>query len=454
MPRRYILFAVCLLAGLLVPSSGVHLSDAAAQQTSNETRSDYVGSATCARCHANTFITLKQTWHPNILRPVEEAALLGDFSSDDPDLTFTLEDVQWVLGGQYKQRYLTQIDGGLYVLPAEWNVATAEWVPYELDSWRSRPYGQYCAGCHTTGFDPATQTWLESGVGCEACHGPGADHVAATGDRLKIINPAELQFQDQVEVCAQCHSRGEDPSGEFPFPVGYRPGGPAKLEETFLLSADPEDFWPDGTAKRHHMQYQDWRQGVHKDSVSCIFCHTSHSMGETDHQTRMVGNDRCLICHEGNRDLAAHIPFMASSVDEVQCTDCHMAQISKFIPTDFQILSHTFRPPNPAVSVAYGGQEVMPNPCNLCHADKTPEWASAILGQETLPPNATRVPAPTPPAIATSVVAESNVPGEDEALSIPPPSNPSGIPWQWGLLVAALVGFLGAAWAYRRVRAT
>ena len=59
-----------------------------------------------------------------------------------------------------------------------------------------------------------------------------------------------------------------------------------------------------------------------------------------------------------------------------------MPQVSKLVPTDFQILSHTFRPPNPALSIAYGGFDKMPNACILCHEDKTSEWAAAVLGQE------------------------------------------------------------------------
>ncbi len=413
-----------------------------------------MGSATCARCHANTYGTLSETWHANILRPADESTVLGDFALQDPDLTFMLEEVKWVLGGQYKQRYLTEIDGELFVLPAEWNVTTGKWVSYEPESWRARPYSQYCAGCHTTGYDPETQTWIEPGVGCEACHGPGADHVASTGNRGRIINPAKLQFQDQVEICAQCHSRGEDPSGDFPFPVGYRPGGPAELGETFIFSTDTEDYWPDGTAKRHHMQYQDWRQGAHKDSVSCIFCHTSHSLGETDHQTRMVGNDRCLVCHEENSDLTEHIPFMATSVDRIQCSDCHMPQISKLVPTDFQIRSHTFSPPNPALSIAYGGQDQMPNACNLCHADKTPEWAVTVLGGESPPSDATRVPAPTSPPIPTKVVVQEGGPNDEGSNPLSASESPFGYPWLWGLGIAALAGLFAGIWTYLRTRVT
>ena len=423
-------------------------------------KSGYVGSATCARCHANTYATFIQTWHPNILRPADDSNILGDFNRQDPDLTFEREEVKWVVGGQYKQRYLTEINGELHVLLSEWNILAGDWSLYVSGEWsgkeaeilRKRPYGQYCAGCHTTGYDPASQTWVEAGVGCEACHGPGADHVASTGNRTEIINPAKLDFQDQVEVCAQCHSRGEDPSGEFPFPVGYHPGGPAKLSEAFKLSTDIKDFWPDGSVKRHHMQYQDWRQGAHRDSVSCIFCHTSHSVGETDHQTRMVGKDRCQVCHEAQTDLAAHIPFMAAQVDQVNCTDCHMPQISKLVVTDFEILSHTFRPPNPALSVAYGGQDKMPNACNFCHTDKTPEWAATILGQEIPEVNATAVPPPTSMPVPTQVVALSPETGADEnsLMTLLPTNNQ--IVWPWILGLGVLIGLFGALWWRYKVK--
>ena len=443
---------ILIVFGFLLGPSSAHSAGEDETPIAAEAQSNYVGSATCARCHANTYTSLQETWHQQILRSAEDANILGDFNSQDPDLTFKPEEVSWVLGGQYKQRYLTEIDGALFVLPAEWNVAAEEWVAYEVDSWQSRPYARFCAGCHTTGYDAETQTWIEPGVGCETCHGPGADHVASTGDRNKIVNPAELQFQDQVSVCAQCHSRGEDPSGKFPFPVGYRPGGPAEFHETFIFSTDENNFWPDGTAKRHHMQYQDWRQSVHRDSVGCIFCHTSHSKGETDHQTRMVDNDRCVICHEGNRDLANHIPFMTSMLETVNCTDCHMPQVSILLLTDFQIQSHTFRPPDPALSIAYGGQEQMPNACNLCHTEEEPEWALAVLNRQIPNADATRVPVPTAIAIPTQINAMINSSINETPANLPSiePQQDSLLPWIIGLLL--LAGLPVSVWIVRKVR--
>ena len=457
MLRKYITLIIIILIGLLLSPA---VFDVSGQESETEytSQNDYVGSATCSRCHANTYETFKQTWHPNMLRPATDDNILGDFNSQDPDLDFTREEADWVLGGQYKQRYLTEEDGQLFVLLSEWNVetrewsayVTGEWVPYEGQIWRKRPYAQYCAGCHTTGFNPVTQTWVEPGVGCEACHGPGGDHVASTGNRTKIINPADLEFRKQVEICAQCHSRGEDPSEQFPYPVGYYPGGPAELEETFILTTDPDDFWPNGTAKRHHMQYQDWQIGEHKDSVSCIFCHTSHSVGETDHQTRMVGNDRCVICHEGQTDLAAHIPFMASVADQVNCTDCHMPQISKLVPTDFEILSHTFSPPDPAVSIAYGGFEQMPNACNLCHTDKSPEWAAGVLGQEIPQADATPVPRPTQMPLPTGVFVQAGLFAGEE-MNPPETQTGSRALTLWWLGLLAVIVVLAFLWIRRRM---
>ncbi len=202
------------------------------------------------------------------------------------------------------------------------------------------------------------------------------------------------------------------------------------------------------------MQYHDWRLGAHRESVGCIFCHTSHSIGETDHQTRMVGNDRCIVCHEGNTDLVSHIPFMASTVDKVNCTDCHMPQISLLVPTDFQIRSHTFRPPNPALSITYGGQDQMPNACNLCHSGRSPEWAAFILGQEIPSISATPVPAPTPLPTSTAIARTSIMSGTRDQMALLEPEISNRPSWPWWIGLAALAGFLGILWTIRKAKRT
>jgi hypothetical protein len=393
----------------------------------------YIGSDKCAQCHPAKSESFQQTWHPLILRLATEETIVGDFDSADPDLTFTQDQVVYVVGGQFSQRYLTEIEGELYVLPAQWNVAPGEWVPYQPDDWQERPYARYCAGCHTTGFDAETETWAEAGVQCETCHGPGSEHVALAGERTAIINPALLDFQAQTEICGQCHSRGTDPTGVYEFPVGFQPGGPVKLDDVFIAATDDEHFWPDGSSRAHHQEYLDWQKSSHAAGVSCIFCHVSHSSGETAHRTRWVGNHRCVICHEGKMDLEAHIPYM--ELKTAFCTDCHMPTLAKAATAEynFDIHSHTFWPPDPAATIRYGGQETMPNACNLCHTDQTPQWAAQILGMEVaaVTPAPTPTPAPPPTSVPTAVAV---IP----AVAPSPPSGLGGVPWAWlgGAMVA------------------
>jgi len=76
-----------------------------------------------------------------------------------------------------------------------------------------------CFSCHMTAsttekhFDPSAAS---PGVTCEACHGPGAKHVAAAragkekfGSGL-ILNPLLLEPVDSVDFCGACHRTWED----------------------------------------------------------------------------------------------------------------------------------------------------------------------------------------------------------------------------------------------------
>lgn len=60
-----------------------------------------------------------------------------------------------------------------------------------------------CLPCHTTGYakggyvDQATTATLQ-GTTCEACHGPGADHM---GDKTKITR------MPPTGTCAACHQQ-------------------------------------------------------------------------------------------------------------------------------------------------------------------------------------------------------------------------------------------------------
>lgn len=81
-----------------------------------------------------------------------------------------------------------------------------------------------CLPCHTTGYDPASGEYVQRGVTCEGCHGPGAGYAAVMegGVRLQAtgaVEPGERLLDEvstelrgrmaQGNVCVECH----DPFG-------------------------------------------------------------------------------------------------------------------------------------------------------------------------------------------------------------------------------------------------
>lgn len=74
-----------------------------------------------------------------------------------------------------------------------------------------------CATCHAD----TVKTWALSvhratlfdkdrdKNGCQGCHGPGEAHVAAGGDKTKIIRPQTLKAEELSAICVKCHTHEE-----------------------------------------------------------------------------------------------------------------------------------------------------------------------------------------------------------------------------------------------------
>ncbi len=115
-------------------------------------------------------------------------------------------------------------DGGAYLteMPLTWYVEREIWAlspGYEQTNERfDRPITLDCLTCHDArpGHAPSQNFYTEVplGISCERCHGPGSAHVAAFeagGEPAdpKIVNPARLSTDRQLDVCQQCHLTGE-----------------------------------------------------------------------------------------------------------------------------------------------------------------------------------------------------------------------------------------------------
>ncbi|HEX3769530.1 MAG TPA: cytochrome c3 family protein [Polyangiaceae bacterium] len=359
----------------------------------------YAGSLACKRCHAGIYDRWKATRMANVVRDPREHpdAVLPDLTKPDPLLTFGVGDIAFVYGSRWKQRYFKKSGDDYVPLPAQWDVTHGVWRPYVVkDDWwvsfyppdnAQRPTGPLCDGCHSVHYDVATHAVTEWNVGCEKCHGPAAAH-ASDPTAAGVVNPARLDYVAASDTCIQCHSQGRPPANPiggryYDWPVGFLVG--QSLRDTWRL--EPHELgdttfahFADGTAHKNRMQGNDFVQSaMYTHGVTCFTCHDPHG-SSFDGLIRKPGDGVCLDCHgprspNGPRapTLEAHTHHAAGSPGS-SCVGCHMPKIAQTLG-DVRVRSHTFRFVPPSETDAMK----IPNACNVCHADRTPAWATAAL---------------------------------------------------------------------------
>lgn len=357
---------------------------------------NYVGSEKCQLCHQQHYHGWKSTLHSKMEQSVilkgPDKTVKANFSSGETVLTFRLEDVNMVVGSRFKQRYAKKIGDDLFILPAQWNVESREWVKYQPQddwwavegiyptAWDKRPASKLCEGCHTTGFDINTKKPAESNITCESCHGPGALHIESGED---IINPAKLSHERSNMVCFQCHMSGRPPKGEFEtyaWPIGYRPGEDLKKHWIYdkPTGKNAYEMWADGYAHKNRVQGNTFIQSkMYRKGLRCFTCHDAHGSRYAAFTVKSGRNNSlCLSCHGENapqavfnKSLSEHTRHEADGPGSA-CIECHMPKTGKNA-AKWDARDHSFKFVSPLSTIRFG----TPNGCNNCHADKTAEWA-------------------------------------------------------------------------------
>jgi predicted CXXCH cytochrome family protein len=375
-------------------------AEASTTQTAEPTTpAAYVGSAACQSCHQEIYGRWIKTPMANVVRDpkLHPDAVLPDFSTADPLLTFGADDVALVYGSRWKQRYFKKVGDDYYVLPAQWDVTHGGWKPYFVkdDWWASsyppdnlkRPTGPLCDGCHSVNYDVKTKTVTEWNVGCERCHGPGSEHVARPSS-TNVVDAARLGYVAANDVCIQCHSQGRPVTNPiegavYDWPVGY--DVTKKLSDVWTL--EPHRLgettfthFADGTAHKNRMQGNDFVTSLmYTHGVTCFTCHDAHGT-EYPSSLRKPAGDVCLDCHGPDSPNGPHAPTLAEHTHHEagsagsECIACHMPKIAQTLG-DVNVRSHTFRFVTPSETEGLG----TPNACNVCHRDRSTAWATSAL---------------------------------------------------------------------------
>ena len=239
---------------------------------------------------------------------------------------------------------------------------------YESWSGISHANERGCDGCHTTGEYPDGKPIL-MGVQCEACHLPGAEHVANPSADNQVTNWS-------AELCGECHGESHHP--QF---TDWKKSGHANsmLEDGGLTAEDPK-------CKECHVsqavvsRFEGVEMGADADPepVDCQTCHDPHG-SPYEVQLRFPAEELCSKCHNaegaevGGKEFHPQSEMFSGSIMHefgISCYDCHRfvkVYESALYP---RITGHSFEPrPEQCVS-------------NDCHPEGDVEWAKNAVRLE------------------------------------------------------------------------
>ncbi len=183
-------------------------------------------------------------------------------------------------------------------------------------------------------------------LGCEACHGPGSEHVGSTGKKPIGETLADAEAQRVEKICGKCHL-GDSGTAGAP------------------------------TINPKHWQHTRHAQG----GVSCLSCHKIH--GGVERSLKQAPSQLCLGCHAAvlNQDgQYTHRP-----VADGKCLLCHTPHGGKrrhnLVDTPSSACLTCHQAEKQSFVAAHSGYSVKTSDCSSCHDPHSFDHAGKLLGK-------------------------------------------------------------------------
>ena len=445
-PQRAALLWLAFVGSLMAASSAAQHNDSiykpepkSGHDSTLHGSDGYLGSEACARCHAEICEQFSKTAMGRSMSPATPAILKNTpvtytndrlnrrfevFSKDgklyqsetgigaDGKETFRDEHpIEWIIGaGVNGSGPILRIDDYLFQGPLSYYSKPMSWGPspgYEsVDLGFNRPIQPGCIFCHSGRPNSIAESngrfkdppFAELAIGCERCHGPGADHVqamhttnAAAGKNSmtqslesRIVNPARLTPYLADNICMACHQTGDvrvlKPGKTY---QDVRPGQALDDTLSILMVAPTRESPPAADHVQHY--YSMTLSKCYRSSagrLSCITCHDPHTQPTTAEAPQYFAA-KCLTCHT-NQTCKLPLAARERTQPANNCIGCHMPK------RDIQVISHSSAtnhrivatPDEPFPDLAF--QQTSAQRTDLIHLDPAPGEKNFQLPSLTL----------------------------------------------------------------------
>ena len=340
-----------------------------ANRRSGEAHENYLGDEVCAKCHASIYQSYKKTPMAHASGLALDNLIPADFTHRDSGVHYRIyseggrawlsfdgnnavhgkRELLYDIGsGRRGLTYLFADDGFVFESPINWYGDRKVWdmtpayqnateIPLNLPALTS------CLHCHLSGMRPpidGTENRYDmpllthSGVSCERCHGPGAEHVNGGA----IVNPVKLSPERRDAICMQCHMEGRvslERAGRHIYE--FRPGDLLSDYIRYYVVAGSQQTL--GAVSQAEALAESTCKKMSGDKMSCTSCHDPHFSPSAAERIDYF-RAKCLACH-GTEFAKKH------HVEQKDCTACHMPALPSKDVAHTEVTDHRIpRVPN------------------------------------------------------------------------------------------------------------